>query len=406
MRGKKVLSLLLIGILCFGMSTTSEASSASEAKKEAEAAKEKADEAKEKSEELAEQKEQAETEKKSISSQLDTLLSEMTELEGKISAKEEEISLKEEELIQARVDENDQYESMKKRIKYMYENGNAQFVEIIFEAKDLSDFLNKTEYISSISDYDRDMLKKFQEIVKSVEEQEAVLQKEQDEMEGLQDELIAKQGTLETLLASKTEEIDGLKQEISANAEKVKQLEAAAKAAAEAARKKAEAEAAAKEAAAREAAAKAAAAQNTSADPAGAGAAVVSGNGTFTHPCPGYRRISSTFGYRIAPLKGASTNHKGVDFAAASGTPIYAAAGGTVTSARYSGNAGNMIVINHGNGLQTYYMHCSKIYVSAGTKVTKGQNIGAVGTTGNSTGPHLHFQVMSGGRAVNPMNYL
>lgn len=406
MRGKKVLSLLLIGILCFGMSTTSEASSASEAKKEAEAAKEKADEAKEKSEELAEQKEQAETEKKSISSQLDTLLSEMTELEGKISAKEEEISLKEEELIQARVDENDQYESMKKRIKYMYENGNAQFVEIIFEAKDLSDFLNKTEYISSISDYDRDMLKKFQEIVKSVEEQEAVLQKEQDEMEGLQDELIAKQGTLETLLASKTEEIDGLKQEISANAEKVKQLEAAAKAAAEAARKKAEAEAAAKEAAAREAAARAAAAQNTSADPAGAGAAVVSGNGTFTHPCPGYRRISSTFGYRTAPLKGASTNHKGVDFAAASGTPIYAAAGGTVTSARYSGNAGNMIVINHGNGLQTYYMHCSKIYVSAGTKVTKGQNIGAVGTTGNSTGPHLHFQVMSGGRAVNPMNYL
>lgn len=406
MRGKKVLSFLLIGILCFGMSTTSEASSASEAKKEAEAAKEKADEAKEKSEELAEQKEQAETEKKSISSQLDTLLSEMTELEGKISAKEEEISLKEEELIQARVDENDQYESMKKRIKYMYENGNAQFVEIIFEAKDLSDFLNKTEYISSISDYDRDMLKKFQEIVKSVEEQEAVLQKEQDEMEGLQDELIAKQGTLETLLASKTEEIDGLKQEISANAEKVKQLEAAAKAAAEAARKKAEAEAAAKEAAAREAAAKTAAAQNTSADPAGAGAAVVSGNGTFTHPCPGYRRISSTFGYRTAPLKGASTNHKGVDFAAASGTPIYAAAGGTVTSARYSGNAGNMIVINHGNGLQTYYMHCSKIYVSAGTKVTKGQNIGAVGTTGNSTGPHLHFQVMSGGRAVNPMNYL
>lgn len=403
MRGKKVLSLLLIGILCFGMVSTSEASSASEAKKEAEAAQEKADEAKEKSEELAEQKKQAETEKNSLSAQLDTLLSEMSELEGKIDAKQEEISLKEEELIQATVDENDQYESMKKRIKYMYENGNAQFIEILFEAKDLSDFLNKTEYISSISDYDRDMLKKFQEIVKAVEEQEAVLQKEQEEMEGMQDELIAKQGTLESLLASKTEEIDGLKQEISANAEKVEQLQAAAKAAADAARKKAEAEEAAKEAAARAAAAKAAA-QNGSGG--SAGAAVVSGNGMFTHPCPGYTRISSTFGYRTAPLKGASTNHKGTDFAAPTGTPIYAAADGTVTSARYSGKAGNMIVINHGSGLQTYYMHCSKLYVSAGTKVTKGQNIGAVGTTGNSTGPHLHFQVMSGGRPVNPMNYL
>ena len=186
------------------------------------------------------------------------------------------------------------------------------------------------------------------------------------------------------------------------SAERVKKLEAAAKAAADAARKKAEAEAAAKEAAAREAAAK----KNAAVSEAGSGEIVVSGNGTFTHPCPGYTRISSQFGYRTAPLRGASTNHKGTDFAAPTGTPIYAAAGGTVTSARYSGSAGNMIVINHGGGLQTYYMHCSRIFVSAGTKVAKGQHIGAVGTTGNSTGPHLHFQVMSGGVPVNAMNYL
>ena len=109
---------------------------------------------------------------------MDALLDEISVIEEKILDKEEEITLKEDELIQARVDENDQYESMKKRIKYMYENGNGQFVEILFEAKDLSDFLNKTEYISSISDYDRDMLTKYQEIVRQVEEQEAALQKE------------------------------------------------------------------------------------------------------------------------------------------------------------------------------------------------------------------------------------
>ncbi len=79
---------------------------------------------------------------------------------------------------------------------------------------------------------------------------------------------------------------------------------------------------------------------------------------------------------------------------------------GTVTSAGYSGKAGNLIIINHGNGLLTYYMHCNTIFVSAGQKVSKGQNIGQVGTTGNSTGPHLHFQVMNNGRPVNPMNYL
>ena len=402
MRGKKLVSLLLVGMLCSGMVFTSEASSASEAKKEAEEAKEKAEEAKEKSEELEEQKEQAETEKQALAAQLDALLTEITDIEDKIFNKQEEISLKEDELIQARVDENDQYESMKKRIKYMYENGNGQFVEILFEAKDLSDFLNKTEYISSISDYDRDMLKKYQQIVKDVEAQEAALQQEQEEMEAMQDELIAKQGSLESLLATKELEIGGLKEEIDSNAERVKKLEAAAKAAADAARKKAEAEAAAKEAAAREAAAK----KNAAVSEAGSGEIVVSGNGTFTHPCPGYTRISSQFGYRTAPLRGASTNHKGTDFAAPTGTPIYAAAGGTVTSARYSGSAGNMIVINHGGGLQTYYMHCSRISVSAGTKVAKGQHIGAVGTTGNSTGPHLHFQVMSGGVPVNAMNYL
>ena len=225
MRGKKLVSLLLVGTLCFGMVFTSEASNvnkakkeAEEAKKEAEEVKEKAEKAKEESKELKEQKEQAETEKQTLSVQLDALLADITEIEDKIYKKEEEISLKEDELIQARVDENDQYESMKKRIKYMYENGNGQFVEILFEAKDLSDFLNKTEYISSISDYDRDMLLKYKQIVKEVEEQEAALQKEQEEMEAMQNELIEKQASLESLLASKVNEIDGLKEEISANA--------------------------------------------------------------------------------------------------------------------------------------------------------------------------------------------
>ena len=149
----------------------------------------------------------------------------------------------------------------------------------------------------------------------------------------------------------------------------------------------------------------AAASKNTGSSSSSAGSPVVSGNGTFTHPCPaGY--ISSTFGYRTQPIAGASTNHKGIDFAAATGTPIYAATAGTVISAGYAGNAGNLLVINHGNGLLTYYMHCSKIYVSAGQKVSKGQNVAAVGTTGNSTGPHLHFQVMLNGTPVNPANYL
>lgn len=100
------------------------------------------------------------------------------------------------------------------------------------------------------------------------------------------------------------------------------------------------------------------------------------------------------------------SSHTGLDIAAATGTPIKAAASGTVTFSGYKGSYGNMIVISHGNGVQTYYGHCSKLYVSAGTSVSQGQTIAAVGSTGNSTGPHLHLEVRVNGVAYNPQNYV
>ncbi len=408
MRGKRILSILLVGVLCFGLAVPSYASDVSKAKKKVEAAEEEEKEAekkksaaeKEKSN-LEDEKKAAEKEKKELSAELNQLLDEMEELEEKIDAKEAEIEVIEEQLIQAKVDENDQYEAMKLRIKYMYENGDEQMLEILFDATDIGDFLNKAEYISNVSDYDREKLEEYQEIVKQIEEQEQVLQDEYDELAQMQDELIEKQESLETLIATKEGEISDLEDDIKSNEKKIEKLEEAA---ATAAKKKKEAQEAQADAEAKAAAASGG--SSSSGSSGSAGASVVSGNGTFTHPCPGYSRISSTFGYRTAPTAGASTYHKGVDFAAPQGTPIYAAEAGTVTSASYSGNAGNLIVINHGNGLQTYYMHTSKMFVSAGQKVSKGQNIGLVGTTGNSTGPHLHFQVMRNGTAVNPMSYL
>lgn len=130
---------------------------------------------------------------------------------------------------------------------------------------------------------------------------------------------------------------------------------------------------------------------------------VVSGSGQFSHPCPEYTYISSEFGYRDFD----SSFHKGVDFAAPQGTPIYAADAGTVLISGYSDSAGNWVVISHGNGLTTKYMHMAQLpFVYAGQGVSKGQNIGVVGTTGYSTGPHLHFQVEVDGTPVNPLYYL
>lgn len=128
--------------------------------------------------------------------------------------------------------------------------------------------------------------------------------------------------------------------------------------------------------------------------------------GTMTHPCPGMTRISSRFGPRKAPKPGASTYHEGIDLAAPEGTPVLAADGGTVIFAAFNGKAGNHIKIDHGNGLVTEYMHLHTMSVSKGVNVSKGQQIGGVGTTGNSTGNHLHFGVIKDGVKVNPENYI
>ena len=329
---KKMISLLLTMALTCGMFMPAYATEIDDTKKKAE--------------ELENKKKTAESEKTSLANQLSNLVNEMEKTKKKISDKESEISNKEDELILAKAKENDQYESMKKRIRFMYENGNTGFIEILCSSKSIGEFLNNAEYISTISGYDRNMLVEFQKVVTDVENQEAELQKEYKQLQTMQDDLIAKQDNVNQLLTSKQSEIQKLDSELGDTKNKLAQLEAAAAAAEKKQKEAAEAAAAAKKAQA------AAASKNTGSSSSSAGSPVVSGNGTFTHPCPaGY--ISSTFGYRTQPIAGASTNHKGIDFAAATGTPIYAATAGTVISAGYAGNAGNLLVINHGNGMLT-----------------------------------------------------
>lgn len=113
--------------------------------------------------------------------------------------------------------------------------------------------------------------------------------------------------------------------------------------------------------------------------------------------------VTSRFGAASAIRR---SSHTGLDLATSTGTPIKAASSGTVTFAGYKGSYGNLMVITHENGVQTYYGHCSQLYLSAGATVSQGQSIGAVGSTGNSTGPHLHFEVRVNGIAYNPENYV
>lgn len=386
-RTKRILSGGLIFVMSFGMVINVNATTIDEAQQKADA--------------LEQQKSTAEAEKNSLNTQLNTILGEMEDAQTKLADKQTEIEEAEEALVQAKVEENTQYQSMKKRIKYMYENGNSQMVELLMESENIGEFLNKAEYISQISEYDRDMLDEFQAVVKEVEAEEAALQTEYEELEVLRDDLLVKQSNLESLLSEKNLQISDLEKQIGDNAALLQDLIAQA----EAERLKQE-QAAAAAAAAAQQAAQQQAAQNSGNSGGGSSYVppvidnVVSGNGQFTNPCPaGY--VSSTFGYRDFD----SSFHKGLDLAAPEGTPTYAAADGVVLIAGWSDSAGNWIVIDHGNGFVGKYMHHSGLLVSAGQAVTKGQPIGLVGNTGNSFGAHLHFQLELNGAPVDPQAY-
>lgn len=379
MQGKRIVSLLLSLTLALGMTVQVQASSISETKKQGDA--------------LKEQKSEVEAEKAALTEQLNELITELDKANADVEAKQEEIAENQTELIQAELDEQEQYESMKMRIKYMYENGNTQFIEILLESKSIGDFLNNAEYISQISEYDRQMLVEFQNTVQDVKDKREQLEKEEAELIELQEQLQAKEDEINTLIEQKAAEIGDLDTAIGENAKKLEELQAAA---AEQERLRQEAAAAQKPSSGN---------NSSSGNYTPAPSIPVSGNGKLSNPCPA-AYISSEFGYRSSPGGIGSTNHKGRDYAAATGTPIYASASGTVVTAGYNVARGNYVVISHGGGLSTLYQHCSAIYVGVGQSVSAGQNIAAVGNTGYSTGAHLHFEVWVNGTPVDPRLYL
>lgn len=335
--------------------------------------------AQQKADELEDQKDAAEKEQETLSERLDSIIKNMEDTKAKLEDKKAEVESVENELAQAQIDASNQYESMKVRIKYMYESGGNQMFQVLVESENMGDFLNKAEYVSKISEYDRNELIKYQETVKEVEKKEEQIQTEYEELDDLQTELITQQEEVQTLIDSNEAKLADIQSQIDENAELLQQLKAQAE---------------------EEARVQSQAGGTTWIT---GGPNVVSGNGFFTHPCPGYTYQSSYFG-EVRDFD--PTPHKGHDYAAPAGTPTYAAAAGRVTTAGWSYSAGNWVVIDHGNGLVTKYMHHSALCVVTGQYVEKGQQIGAVGTTGYSTGNHLHFQVELNGVAVNPDLYM
>lgn len=324
-------------------------------------------------------------------SQLDESLeaaqAKILELNTLITEKESEIKKTTEELNEAIKTEENQYEAMKNRICFMYERGDTMYLELIMTAQSFGDVLNKADYMEELSAYDRRMLEQYQAIREYVEVCKAQLEAEQVVLEEAKADVQEEQAALETLIAEKEKEIAAYENDINNREKLLKEYEA------EITAQNAEIKAL-EDAVAAEKAALAAATKRTY------------DGGMFAWPAPSYTRISDDYGYRIHPILNVKQFHNGVDMAAPGGSPILAAYNGTVVSAAYSSTMGNYIMIDHGDNLYTIYMHASALYVSKGQEVVKGQKIAAVGTTGRSTGNHLHFSVRLNGSYVSPWNYL
>lgn len=317
----------------------------------------------------------------------------LAELEIKIAEKEQEIVQIEQQLKEARENEADQYESMKQRIRFMYERGNTAYISLILDAENFSEMLNKAEYIEEISNYDRAMLIEYQETKEAVAFYKEQLEKEEELLYSAKEEAAEKEGEMSDLIDQKEKQIENYETDINNKEKAIKEYEA---------------EIAAQNATIAALEAQIAQAERELADVSGndVGETPVYGGGPFCWPAPSYTRISDDYGNRIHPTLGVQQFHNGVDMAAPNGSPILAAESGVVIAAAYSSSMGNYIMINHGNGLYTIYMHASALYVSAGQTVTRGQKIAAVGSTGRSTGPHLHFSVRRNGSYISPWNFL
>lgn len=312
-----------------------------------------------------------------------------------------------------------QYESMKKRIQYIYENGQMEELEMYMKSKSISDILNSSEYIKKINVYDRNLLEEYALLKDDVAERKKILEVQVDEMQIAKDMYQMDWNYCQEIINAKSEAMAKYEETIGANEalleDYIEDLATAQKSYEQAVaeqkeyirqqeeiRRKQEEEARRK---AMEQAAKTTPVSNYD----NAKDVPLSGETSLSKmiwPFPGEYYVGSKFGPRVPPCKGASSFHQGWDIGGTFGKQIVAVLAGKVTESGYNRSCGNHVYIDHGNGYSTHYLHFSQCLVKKGDYVQQGQVIGLCGSTGISTAPHLHFALYKNGSAIDPAPYL
>jgi murein DD-endopeptidase MepM/ murein hydrolase activator NlpD len=296
-----------------------------------------------------------------INSKIENMNNSISECENNINKLENEINLK--------------TELLEKRVRVMYKKGGSLgYIEVLFDAKDLGDFLTRLDMIQKIVDNDVELLRGLKTEKNELNMLKAKLEREKVELANALKDVEVKKEKIVTVSRSKEIYMRNLEQ----NIEELKAMD-----------------------------------DKLLADSKRLESEILKvqmkeeyAGGVMTWPSPGYYRITSYYGYRKHPIYGYYKNHNGLDIAVPMNQTVVAANDGVVLYAGWYGAYGNMVLIDHGGGISTLYGHNTTVLVSKGEKVAKGQAVANSGTTGLSTGPHVHFEVRVNGARTDPMNYL
>lgn len=293
------------------------------------------------------------------------------EAQKQVISAQKELDLKQKELEDRRV-------ALGKRAKGIYESGQVSYLELLFQSADLGDFITRMEYFTKLVSNDRQLLLDIQTQKEQIAQKTHELQSKRDQAARLQVQAASVKTDLDKSKSQQRVALDQNQKAQQAAFENIDRLESEANAIGDVIRKIQAAQATRK--------------------------GGVSGSIT-TWPVPGYYEISSSFGWRIHPITQKRSLHTGTDIGASSGTQITAAGAGVVIMAGWNTAYGNMTIIDHGKGISTLYGHQSALNVTEGQSVQANQLIGYVGSTGWSTGSHLHFEVREGGNPTDPLRY-
>ena len=381
------LALLLVVLMLLPMVTMIAGGAGAVTQSEIDALKKDQAESAARQEELKEQlaeveKDQANVQqrRKILTAELDAIKAELDSLDGQIAYYDGEIAQKEVEPQQAEEKEAEQYQLFCERVRAMEEEGTVSYWSILFNADSFSDMLDRLADIDAVMDYDNQVMEELVATRKELEEIQAQLESDRAELQVARDQQAAKKAQQQARIAEVQKELDALNADL---AEVNRQLDAEEAAAAEIQKdilKK----------------------QKQMEEERRKNNITIDSESSYLWPLPGYYRLTSQFGYRIHPITGKAHSHTGIDIPAPGGTSILAAKSGQVVTSAYHYSYGNYVVIDHGNGNSTLYAHMSSRAVSEGQMVTQGQVIGYVGTTGSSTGNHLHLEVRENYNRVDP----